>query len=125
VLRVLGIDHVVFTVADVEASAAWYCDRLGMEVLRLDEWRRGEVPFVSLRISDTTLIDLIAGDRSGQNVDHVSLCVEGSLDDVVASGRFDVVHAPFDIFGAQGVGPGMYVRDPDGNVIELKTYPAG
>ena len=122
-LRVLGVDHVVFTVADVEASAAWYHDRLGLEVLRLEEWRRGEVPFVSLRISDTALIDLIAGERSGQNVDHVSLCVEGSLDEVVASGRFDVVHPPFDIFGAQGVGAGMYVRDPDGNVIELKTYP--
>jgi catechol 2,3-dioxygenase-like lactoylglutathione lyase family enzyme len=123
VLRVRGIDHVVFTVADVESSAAWYRDRLGLEVLRLEEWRRGEVPFVSLRVSDTSLIDLIAGERSGQNVDHVSLCVDGSLDDVVASGRFDVVHLPFDIFGAQGVGPGMYVRDPDGNVIELKTYP--
>jgi catechol 2,3-dioxygenase-like lactoylglutathione lyase family enzyme len=124
VVRVLGIDHVVFTVADVEASVDWYRDRLGLEVLRLDEWRRGEVPFVSLRISDTALIDLVAGERSGQNVDHVSLCVDGSLAEVVASGRFDVVRPPFDIFGAQGVGPGMYVRDPDGNVIELKAYPA-
>jgi len=121
-VHVRGIDHVVLKVADVERSMAWYRDRLGLEPLRFAEWQRGEVPFVSLRISDTALIDLIHAERTGENVDHVSLWVDGPLEEVVASGEFEVAHEPFEIFGAQGVGLGMYVRDPDGNLVELKTY---
>lgn len=101
---------------------AWYRDRLGLEPLRLEEWRQGRVPFLSLRISDTSIVDLVEQPRTGENIDHVSLWVEGSLDDVVSSGDFDVEREPFEIFGAQGTGLGMYVRDPDGNLVELKTY---
>lgn len=122
-IEVKGLDHVVVTCRDVEHSLAWYRDALGLEPLRVDEFRRGEVPFVSMRISDVALIDLIPGEPSGVNIDHFSLWVEGDLEVIAASGRFDVVHQPKVIFGAQGDGPGMYVRDPDGNVIELKTYP--
>ena len=122
-MRVTSLDHVVLRVADGERTIAWYRDNLGMEPVRLEEWRRGEVPFASLRIDDTTLIDVVEGERSGENVDHLSFAVDTDLDDVAASGRFDVVMPPQRLFGAQGHGPGMYVRDPDGNLIELKYYP--
>lgn len=123
-VRVRGLDHVVLVVADAEASVAWYRDRLGLEPLRLDEWRRGEALFVSLRVDDTTIIDLFQGERSGVNVDHVSLVVADDVDlhAVASSGDFEVEHAPFRIWGAQGYGLGMYVRDPDGNRVELKHY---
>lgn len=123
-LKVKGIDHVVVNCTDVERSVEWYRDKLGLEPLRLEEFRRGEVPFVSLRISDAALIDLQPAERSGVNIDHFSLHVEGDLDEVATSGAFEVVARPKVIFGARGHGPGMYVRDPDGNVIELKAYPA-
>ena len=123
-VNVKGIDHVVVVCRDVEASTIWYRDKLGLQPLRLDAFRRGEVPFVSMRISDTALIDLVPGLRTGENIDHFSLHVEGDLDAVVASGAFDIVRPPKVIFGARGDGAGMYVRDPDGNMIELKTYPA-
>jgi catechol 2,3-dioxygenase-like lactoylglutathione lyase family enzyme len=123
-MRVTGIDHVVFNVSDAERSVAFWHDLLGLEPVRLDEWRRGEVPFVSVRVSAGTILDLFVTDRSGVNVDHVALQVEGvDLADVAASGRFDVVRGPVQVFGALGVGEGLYVRDPDGNVIELRTYP--
>jgi hypothetical protein len=35
------------------------------------------------------------------------------------------VRGPMDVFGARGQGRGLYVRDLDGNVVELRTYPAG
>ncbi len=38
------------------------------------------------------------------------------------SGRFDVVGGPAELFGARGQGQALYVRDPDGNVIELRHY---
>ena len=34
----------------------------------------------------------------------------------------DVVAGPVRLWGAQGWGRGVYVRDPDGNTIELRTY---
>ena len=123
-MRVTGIDHVVFNVADVEKAVAWWCDLIGLEPVRLDEWRRGEVPFVSVRISAGTIIDLVARERSGENVNHIAVQVDDvDLAELVASGRFDVVRGPLELFGARGQGHGVYVRDPDGNEIELRTYP--
>jgi catechol 2,3-dioxygenase-like lactoylglutathione lyase family enzyme len=122
-VKAVGLDHIVLNVADVERSLAWYRDELGLEELRVDEWRRGEVPFPSLRVDDTTIIDLFGTDRTGQNVDHVCLVVEPTdLDAVKRSGRFDVRSGPASRWGALGNGNSLYVHDPDGNVVELRHY---
>lgn len=122
-LRVTGVDHIVLRSSDVERTVAWYHERLGLTVERLDEWRAGEVLFPSVRISETTIIDVLAGERTGENVDHVALVVEGAdLDELARSGGLDVVSGPAERWGARGRGRGLYVRDPDGNVIELRTY---
>lgn len=122
-MKVSGLDHIVLVVADVERCVAWYRDELGLEVLRLDDWRRGEVPFPSLRVSAGALIDVLAGARTGENVNHFALVVEAvDLDELAESGRFEVLGGPADLFGARGVGRGIYLRDPDGNVIELRSY---
>ena len=123
-MRITDIDHVVFNVTDPERALTWWRDLLGLEPVRLDEWRRGEAPFVSVRISATTIIDLFQVERSGENVDHIAITVEDAdLAELAAGGRFDVVRGPSEVFGARGVGLGLYVRDPDGNVVELRTYP--
>ena len=120
----LGPDHVVLVSPQPERLVEWYTTELGLTAERLEQWRRGEVPFVSLRVSDAFLIDVVAGTRTGINVDHLALVVEGlDLDELAASGRFQVEMGPADLFGAHGVGRGLYVRDPDGNRIEIRTYP--
>jgi len=123
---VVGFDHLVLRVADVERSLAWYTGRLGLAGERVEEWRRGEVPFPSVRIDATTLLDLLAGAPTGTNVDHLCLVLAAGadLDRIAASGDFDVVGAgPVDgLFGAQGYARGLYVRDPDGTVVELRVY---
>jgi catechol 2,3-dioxygenase-like lactoylglutathione lyase family enzyme len=122
-MKVTGIDHIVLVVGDVERSVGWYHHELGLAVERLDAWRAGDVPFPSLRLSSTALIDVLAGTRTGTNVDHFAITVtDVDLDELATSGRFDVVGGPADLFGAQGQGRGLYVRDPDGNTIELRTY---
>jgi catechol 2,3-dioxygenase-like lactoylglutathione lyase family enzyme len=124
-MRVSEIDHVVFNVSDAEKSVAWWREKLGLEPVRLEEWRRGEVPFVSVRIAAGTILDLFVAERTGENVDHMAIHVtDADLDELATSGEFDVVRGPVDVFGARGQGRGLYVRDPDGNVIELRTYPA-
>jgi catechol 2,3-dioxygenase-like lactoylglutathione lyase family enzyme len=122
-VKIKGVDHYVLTVPDVEAVIAWYRDELGLAPERLEEWRRGEVLFASLRVTDTTLIDVFQGERSGTNVDHVALVVDGvDLDELAASGRFEVDMGPADLWGAQGTGRGLYIKDPAGNRVELRTY---
>ncbi len=125
-VRVVGFDHLVLRVADVERSLAWYTGRLGLAGERVDEWRRGEAPFPSVRIDATTIIDLLAGGPTGTNVDHLCLVLAPGtdLDALAASGDLDVVgDGPVDgLFGAQGYARSLYVRDPDGTVVELRTY---
>jgi catechol 2,3-dioxygenase-like lactoylglutathione lyase family enzyme len=123
-MRVTALDHLVLRVADMERSVAFY-EALGLATVRLDEWRRGEAPFVSMRVDDHTIIDLQVGLITGTNVDHLALVVEDvDLAELVTSGRFGEVHAPLQLFGARGVGQGIYVKDPDGHTVELRTYPA-
>lgn len=122
-LRVQGLDHVVLLVADVERSVAWYRDELGLETVDLDDWRAGKAFFPSVRVNEGTIIDLLQGERSGKNVDHVCLVVEPTdLEAVRDSGRFDVADGPVQRGGARGVGTSLYVHDPDGNLVELKHY---
>jgi glyoxylase I family protein len=121
---VTGIDHIVLNADDVEGLVAWYAGELGLEVLRLDEWRRGEVPFVSLRVDAGTIIDVFRAARTGENMNHVAFVVtDVDLDALAASGRFEVVAGPADLFGARGDGRGFYFHDPAGNLVELRTYP--
>jgi catechol 2,3-dioxygenase-like lactoylglutathione lyase family enzyme len=120
---VVGFDHVVLRVADAERSLAFYCDQLGLAGERVDAWRQGMAPFPSVRIDATTIIDLLEAPRTGENTDHLCLVVaEVDLAAVAARGRFDVVEGPARRWGAQGMATSLYVRDPDGNVVELRHY---
>ena len=123
-VRIVGHDHVVLVVADPERSLAWYRDELGLQSERETEWRAGKVPFLSLRVNSETVIDLLQGERGGVNMDHFSMRVSDDTDlvAIAESGRFDVVSGPSRIWGALGHGIGIYIRDPDGNTVELKHY---
>ena len=122
-LKVIDLDHIVVNVADVERALGFYCDALGLAPVRVDEWRRQEVPFPSARVNASTIIDLLPLARPGENIDHFCLVVEPTdLAAVAASGRFEVVSGPVQRYGAKGDGMSLYVRDPDGNLVELRYY---
>ncbi|QDQ16111.1 VOC family protein [Streptomyces spectabilis] len=127
-MRVIALDHIVLNVADVERSLAFYTGPLGLEPVRVEEWRAGKVSFPSVRVSPGTIIDLFpardAESRASKNVDHICLAVE-PLDwqEVIDSGEFTVVDGPGKRFGARGTAISLYVQDPDGNTVELRWYP--
>ena len=118
-----GIDHIVLNVADAEASVAWYGEMFGLGAERLEQWRAGEVPFVSLRISESILIDLLETPATGTNMDHVALVTDRATFDAFVAAHGDVIEmGPKSLFGARGQGDGVYLRDPDGHRVELRTY---
>jgi len=118
-----GIDHLVLCVTDVERSVTWYADHLGLAAERLDEWRAGAAPFVSLRIDDHTLVDLLAAAPDGRNVDHVAYVTDPTSFDRFVGEHADLIESgPASLFGARGVGDGVYLRDPDGHRVEVRTY---
>ena len=119
----VDVDHVVVNVADAERSLAFYVEELGLAPLRVDEWRRGEVLFPSVRVTPSFILDLLETARTGVNADHLCLVVEPTdLAALAASGRFTVVDGPATRFGARGAGTSLYVLDPDGNTVELRHY---
>ena len=120
-MKVIGIDHVVFRVADVERSLDFYLGTLGLEPVRVDEWRRGEVFFPSVRVSPEVLIDLFPAARDGENMNHFCLVIEPTDLDALAA-RFPGATRADDLFGAQGFASSVYIQDPDGNRVELRFY---
>lgn len=123
-MRVVDFDHVVLNVSDAERSLKFYCGTLGLAPERVDEWRAGQVPFPSARVTDHTVIDLQNIPRGEANVDHICLVVE-PLDwqEVIDSGVFTVLEGPVPRWGARGWAISVYIADPDGNTVELRWYP--
>jgi catechol 2,3-dioxygenase-like lactoylglutathione lyase family enzyme len=132
-IRVLGIDHVVLRVANLERSLAFYEAALGCAVER----RLDELGLVQLR-AGSALIDLVPLDsplgRAGggapaddaRNMDHVALQIERFEPDALRAHLEAHGIEPGDVgtrYGAEGMGPSMYLRDPDGNTVELKGPP--
>jgi glyoxylase I family protein len=131
--EVLGLDHVVLRVADLSASLRFYCEVLGCrEVRRLDA-----LGLVQLRCG-SCLIDLVelssplgkaggAGAREeGRNMDHFAISISPLLPAELAGYLEAAGVEPGAVstrYGAKGNGPSMYIRDPDGNVVELKGPP--
>ncbi len=131
-LTVLGMDHIVLNVADVERSIAFYRDVLGLGIERLEEWRAGTIGFPSVRLSADTLIDLVQLQNSVEresrvtNLNHFCLVIaDETLEPVAEHLRgqgIDVYTGPARRWGAHGNGVSVYFRDPDENEIEVRTY---
>lgn len=125
-----GLDHVVFRTANTPRMLAFYREVLGCPLER----RQDELGLVQLR-AGRSLIDLVdvagplgraggaAPGPEGRNVDHICLGIrpfdEASLRAHLERHGVAIVAAG-SRYGAEGEGQAIYVRDPDGNAIELK-----
>lgn len=129
-MRITTPDHTNWRVRDLEASLGFYRDILGLEPFGLEEYRRGERPLVSLRVTQDFILHLTPdpGFERGPTggYDHLALVVEDAKPDELAKHLREAgveVERQFEsITGARGEGPALYLRDPDGYRIELKFY---
>lgn len=122
------IDHLVLTVSDPERTVDFYERVLGMSTVSFGEGR------LALRFGDSK-INL---HRSGHELDPAAsrptpgsadLCfvVARPLDEVAAhlsDCEVEIVEGPVQRTGALGPTTSIYIRDPDGNLIELSRYGA-
>ncbi len=129
--EIVGLDHLVLRVRDLEASIAFYCEVLGCQ----EERRLDDLGLVQLR-AGRSLIDLVdvgapLGRRGGspagpegRNLDHFALQIRDWDVEVLTSrlGAHGIEVGPVrELYGAEGVGQALYIKDPDGNTVELKA----
>jgi len=127
--RVRSLDHFVLRVRDLERSLAFYRGLLDLAVDGLDEHRRGDRPFVSLRIGES-LLDLVpdpAYDPAKGDGGFLHFCItlddlEGSVHSLRKAGVPFLHDEPTPRGGARGIGRSIYAEDPDGYVVELKEH---
>jgi catechol 2,3-dioxygenase-like lactoylglutathione lyase family enzyme len=131
-IRIRTIDHLVLRTDRVEEMISFYCQVLGCT---LERSLAEEIGLSQLRAGDA-LIDIVAVSGKlgraggaapspvGNNLDHFCLQIEPFeqaelLDYLTTHG---VETSDFEQrYGAQGFGPSIYIKDPDGNTIELKA----
>ena len=129
-MKITDADHTNWRVKDVERSLAFYRDVLGLEPFGLEEYERGEHPLVSLRVTPEFILHLRPDPTfeavSTRGYDHLALVVEGTDLNALAEHLMDagveIEHTSENVIGARGPGEALYVRDPDGYLIELKLY---
>ena len=128
---IAALDHVVLRVADLERATAFYRDVLGCPV---EKWQE-ELGLLQLR-AGSALIDLVTLDgkigreggtgpgAEGRNLDHFCLRLaqfdEAALRAHLAAHGIDPGET-VQRYGAEGNGPSIYLKDPDGNTVELKA----
>lgn len=123
---ITGFDHLVLYCRDVETTLEFYTSLLGLQGVRVDKWRAGEVLFPSVRVDEGTIIDLLQRDDpvADKNVDHLCLVADADTVDMIDADRdrFEVVDGPGYRYGARGDGWSIYITDPDNNTVEIRTY---
>ena len=129
-IAIRGFDHIVLRIRDKERVLSFYRDVLGLTVDR----DRPELGLTHVR-AGAQMIDLVTLDGplgrnggagpgpEGRNLDHFALQVrpfdESAIRAHLASHGVEVVEEG-QRYGADGEGFSIYVRDPEGNTVELK-----
>ena len=121
-MRIRSLDHIVLTCADPEATVAFY-ERVGMQ---REEFGGGRL---ALRFGDQKLNLHQAGAEFQPHAatplpgtGDLCLLVDGSIEAVVEHlGEVGIAieEGPVDRTGAVGPLRSVYVRDPDGNLMEF------
>lgn len=125
-MKIDAIDHVVLTVADVEATCAFYGRVLGMEAVTFAGGRRA-LAFGQQKIN------LHPAGREYEPKAHRPTAGSGDLCFItavplpqviehIAACGVPILEGPVERTGARGKIRSVYFRDPDLNLIEVSNY---
>jgi catechol 2,3-dioxygenase-like lactoylglutathione lyase family enzyme len=125
-MKIDSIDHIVFTVKDIDATCTFYAKVLGMEVVTFSENRKA-LSFGTQKINlqqvgrESTLI----ADKPTSGSADVCLVTSLAPSEVIAhlkSSGVNLIAGPVERNGARGKMLSIYFRDPDMNLIEVANY---
>lgn len=127
------IDHIVLTVADIEATTRFYERALGFtrETFRgPDGQSRFALTFgrQKINLQDASTVTPTKAQRPTLGSGDFCLIAAVPLDDVLAHLRalqIAIEAGPVPRRGALGALRSIYFRDPDGNLVEVAEYAAG
>ena len=132
VFRMTAMDHIVLNVRDMGRVLEFYQNVLGLPAERLAEFRRGEVPFPSVRINTDTVIDLFPvaenDDEFAERSDLNHFCLVLSVQDMpvvmehLKAHGVRIEEGPVTRWGAHGNGTSIYFRDPECRLVEVRCY---
>ena len=125
-MHVTGLDHLVLTVTDIDRTVDFYTTVLGATAETFDGGRRA-VSFGDQKINLHPAADTYSPHASQPEPGSGDFCL--IVDDPIETvlDRLDthdvpVVHGPVAKVGARGELESVYIRDPDGNLVELARY---
>ncbi|MBM4181093.1 MAG: VOC family protein [Betaproteobacteria bacterium] len=124
--RVDTLDHLVLTVADMEATVRFYTQVLGMQLERFGEGRlalRFGSQKINLHPAEAPLRPHAARPTAGSG----DLCLRTRRPPAEWVGHLAALDVAVELgpvarTGAEGPMTSLYVRDPDGNLVEIGFY---
>ena len=125
-MRIDRLDHLVLTVADIDATVAFYTRVLGMEAVTFGAGRTA-LAFGRSKINLHRAGHEFEPKAHRPTPGSADLCLiaAGPLDQVIedlAAHAVPVEEGPVERTGATGPILSVYFRDPDQNLIEVSTY---
>lgn len=125
-VRIERLDHLVLTVASIDASCDFYARVLGMDVLQFGEGRTA-LSFGQQKINLHEVGKEFVPRAAHATAGSGDLCLVSAipLDDVVRhldDCEVTIIEGPVAKTGATGPIRSVYFRDPDGNLIEVSEY---
>lgn len=124
-MRIEALDHLVLTVRDLDVAVAFYVNVLGMEEVAFGGGRRA-LSFGSQKINLHPAGSEFAPHAQRPVPGSADLCflIEGTLAEAaarLAEYGVPIEEGPVRRTGARGPIDSIYLRDPDGNLLELST----
>ncbi len=128
-MKIDRVDHFVLTIADLEATRRFYCDGLGMELVTFAGGRHA-LAFgqqkINLHIRGREFEPKAQTPMPGSG--DFCLISREPLEDWMA--HFAQLGIPLELepsprTGATGPIRSIYLRDPDGNLVEISNYTRG
>lgn len=124
-MKINNIDHLVITTSDLQACLDFYVGLLGMEHRETNGHHNLYFPNGKISIHTRKGEFQPAAQNPTYGSQDFCLIVEGDLQKVKAELEAKHAHIISDIVerhGAHGTMQSLYLRDPDGNLVELSTY---
>ena len=121
-MHIVGLDHIVLAVADVERTKAFYERVLGLKAIeqRPGQWAL-EVGKNRISLQKASAMPALAVNTTvgSGNFCLITDSPIAEVADALARQKVDILEGPVRRIGAAGPIVSVYFRDPDGNLLEV------